>query len=57
MTRMTRFLLAAALVGGTLLTTVPASACTLDQCWWAKPVCEHVDCTRPIPICDTDRCW
>jgi len=56
-TRMTRFLLAAALVGGTLLTTVPASACTLDQCWWAKPVCEHVDCTRPIPICDTDRCW
>jgi hypothetical protein len=56
-TRMTRFLLAGALVAGALFTTVPASACTLDQCPWAKPVCDLIDCTRPIPICDTDRCF
>lgn len=45
---MTRILLAAALAAGALLTTSPASACELQYCSWAKPVCDRIDCAHPV---------
>jgi hypothetical protein len=37
-----RLLAAALLVGGALAATPAASACTIDTCWFSKPVCDRL---------------
>jgi hypothetical protein len=39
---MRRLLLAGVLVAGGLLSAAPASACTVDTCWFTEPVCSRV---------------
>jgi hypothetical protein len=40
---MRRLLVAAIALGASVLVgTGGANACTIDQCWWSKPVCDRL---------------